>query len=345
MATPETHSVELDPFPPSCDGRVEVVESELNQIVEAETRELPAYSSDGDDKTLVGIGSSGKVNSNSANSSAVQRFESSDRTLVGIGPAERAKQAKLAELASRSQQAAAPAQSAVPHSEPPGSVAMAHSEPPESVAMPHSEPGPFVASNHDDETPERLPMKKGDSWLLALSALLVAAAAFALLRGVAPYNTSPRLRSAGTVVSPPALNEARTRLAQFEPAFASPADTSVQHASAGLRSTQAADGTQAAAAAPAAMPSATAQRESQSEVAPRHVNTTSASPAPLGALAITSNSPSGLVLDGRPLGKAPRLIQVPSGPHTVLFIHPQRGRMSVTVNVRPGRTTTASADF
>ena len=39
------------------------------------------------------------------------------------------------------------------------------------------------------------------------------------------------------------------------------------------------------------------------------------------------------------------LVELPSGPHTVLFVHAERGRMSVTVNVRPGQTTSASADF
>jgi PEGA domain len=64
-----------------------------------------------------------------------------------------------------------------------------------------------------------------------------------------------------------------------------------------------------------------------------------------GSLSITSSPPSNVVLDGRPLGKAPRDVDVPAGSHTVVFVHPQFGRQSITVNVVPGRTTSASADF
>ncbi len=178
MATPETHSVELDPLTPSFDGDQNAVESEEHQIVEADTRELPPYSFDSDDKTLVGMGTSG-----SAGSRTPRHFDSSDRTLVGIGPAERAKRAKLAELARHSQQA----ESA-----------------PEGVPMPHSEPpGPFVASDDDEDALDRLPMQKAEPWLLALSAVLVAAAAVALLRGVVPHTTAPRLHSATTVAPLP----------------------------------------------------------------------------------------------------------------------------------------------
>lgn len=64
-----------------------------------------------------------------------------------------------------------------------------------------------------------------------------------------------------------------------------------------------------------------------------------------GSLNITSSPPASVVLDGRPLGKAPRVVDVPAGTHTVVFIHPKYGRQSVTVNAVPGRTTSASADF
>lgn len=63
------------------------------------------------------------------------------------------------------------------------------------------------------------------------------------------------------------------------------------------------------------------------------------------SLNITSSPPSNVVLDGRPLGKAPRVVNVPAGKHTVVFIHPKYGRQSITVNAEPGRTTSASADF
>ena len=66
---------------------------------------------------------------------------------------------------------------------------------------------------------------------------------------------------------------------------------------------------------------------------------------PVGALTITSNPPANVVLDGRPLGKAPRIVKVPAGLHTVLFIHPLYGRKSLSVKVGAGATTSASAAF
>jgi hypothetical protein len=65
----------------------------------------------------------------------------------------------------------------------------------------------------------------------------------------------------------------------------------------------------------------------------------------LGSLDITSNPPASVVLDGRPLGKAPQIVPVSSGLHTVVFVHPERGRLLLSVNVTAGQTTRASADF
>jgi hypothetical protein len=64
-----------------------------------------------------------------------------------------------------------------------------------------------------------------------------------------------------------------------------------------------------------------------------------------GTLSITSSPPSSVVLDGRPLGKAPRSLAVAVGSHTVVFVHPKFGRRSVTVNVPADQTTSASVDF
>jgi hypothetical protein len=50
-------------------------------------------------------------------------------------------------------------------------------------------------------------------------------------------------------------------------------------------------------------------------------------------------------VDGRPVGKAPRAVDLPPGLHTVVFIHPTEGRRSVTVNVLSGRETSASVEF
>jgi len=313
MATLEPLSVECDPLAPSFDEDLNAVEREENQVVAGDTRELSPYTFDSDDKTLLGIGSS-----DSANSSTLRHFDSSDRTLVGIGPAElaeRAERAKRAESASHSPQAR-PAL--------------------EDVPLPNSEPpGPFVASDDDDDAPDRLPMQKGELWMLALSAVLVAAAGAALLREVVPHWTAPRLHAATTVAPLPTADEPRTNYAQFETAAA----TSTETFAVEIPITQAPEALEPAA------PPAAAPGEKQPELAPRRASAKSAARELLGALDVTSNPPSGLVLDGRPLGQAPRVIQVPSGPHTVLFVHPERGRMSITVNVRPGRTTRASANF
>ena len=64
-----------------------------------------------------------------------------------------------------------------------------------------------------------------------------------------------------------------------------------------------------------------------------------------GTLNITSSPPSNIVLDGRPLGKAPRAVVMPAGSHTVVFVHPKFGRQSLSVNVAPDQTTNASVDF
>jgi hypothetical protein len=191
--------------------------------------------------------------------------------------------------------------------------------------MPPSEPpGPVGAAGDDDddgaaEASPRPPMRKLRPWVLAVPAVLVAAAAIAVGRGRIPHLTAPH--SAAPPL--PAV------------AAAPPAPLVVP-----LTLTPE---VMAAASAPVA-----AQRDKPPELerdpAPALKQIDVAEPL-LGSLDITSSPHSSLVLDGRPLGKAPRVVQVPAGSHTVVFVHPERGRMTVTVNVRPGKTTTASADF
>lgn len=93
-----------------------------------------------------------------------------------------------------------------------------------------------------------------------------------------------------------------------------------------------------AAAGPAAL-------RSRAELTPATGKRASAALATQGTLDISSNPPTNVVLDGRPIGKAPRLVPISPGPHTVVFIHPQRGRMSLNVNVKAGETTTAAVGF
>ncbi|HEX6765143.1 MAG TPA: carboxypeptidase regulatory-like domain-containing protein, partial [Polyangiaceae bacterium] len=72
-------------------------------------------------------------------------------------------------------------------------------------------------------------------------------------------------------------------------------------------------------------------------------------PAPAAAgnatLTFTSDPPSNLVLDGRPLGKTPKTAQVPAGTHTVLFIHPDFGRKAKSIPVTAGQKATVKVKF
>jgi hypothetical protein len=78
---------------------------------------------------------------------------------------------------------------------------------------------------------------------------------------------------------------------------------------------------------------------------PTLIDRSSGTEANVGIINVTSSPPANVVLDGRPLGKAPRVVRVPAGNHTVVFIHPLYGRRSLKVNVRPGAATSASADY
>jgi serine/threonine-protein kinase len=65
-----------------------------------------------------------------------------------------------------------------------------------------------------------------------------------------------------------------------------------------------------------------------------------------GTLNINSIPVSKVVLDGRPLGSTPKVgVSVPAGSHTVIFIHPEKGKQTVTVTVKAGETKTAAVKF
>jgi len=317
MATPETLSVEPDPFAPSFDGDLDVVESEENRVTkpaelaelsEEDVRELPPYSLESNDKTLLGIGASGPTESGTA-----LHFDSSDRTLVGIGPAERAERAKRAESLSGSE----PAEAA-----------------PESVPMPLSEPaGPFIVSDDEQDVPDRVPLTNSGPWVFAVSGVLAAVAAVAFTREIR-HSAPARVHSAVAVAPLSTATDIPLHPAQLESTSATSTDSSAVD-------TRSADTVEAQPASALT----TAESEKPADFKPHRAIPKLVNKERLGALDVSSNSPAGLVLDGRPLGKAPLVVQLPSGPHTVVFVHPERGRMSVTVNVRAGRTTTASANF
>ena len=53
---------------------------------------------------------------------------------------------------------------------------------------------------------------------------------------------------------------------------------------------------------------------------------------------------SNVILNGRPLGPTPKVgVQVPPGPQTVVFVHPQLGRKVMSANVGAGETKTFMA--
>ncbi|MDI1476388.1 serine/threonine protein kinase [Polyangium sp. y55x31] len=65
-----------------------------------------------------------------------------------------------------------------------------------------------------------------------------------------------------------------------------------------------------------------------------------------GTLNINSIPVSKAVLDGRPLGSTPKVgLSVPAGTHTVTFIHPEKGKQTVSVTVKAGETKTAAVKF
>lgn len=66
----------------------------------------------------------------------------------------------------------------------------------------------------------------------------------------------------------------------------------------------------------------------------------------LATLNINSIPVSNVVLDGRPLGTTPKVrLSLQAGSHTVLFVHPKKGKKTVTVILKPGETKTASVRF
>ncbi|WP_437910718.1 PEGA domain-containing protein [Sorangium sp. So ce327] len=106
----------------------------------------------------------------------------------------------------------------------------------------------------------------------------------------------------------------------------------------------------APAPAPAPAPEPAAPRSEPVAAAPK-AEAPAEAPEPAAAaggatLNINSIPVSKVVLDGRPLGSTPKVgVSVPAGSHTVMFIHPDLGKKSVTVTVKAGETKTAAVKF
>jgi serine/threonine-protein kinase len=97
---------------------------------------------------------------------------------------------------------------------------------------------------------------------------------------------------------------------------------------------------------PVAVPSGTVP-PTNTGTAPTNTATATTAPPPAGNATLSMNSIpiSKVVLNGRPLGNTPQSAQVPPGSHTVMFIHPEKGRKSVTVTVKAGEKKGASVKF
>jgi len=53
-----------------------------------------------------------------------------------------------------------------------------------------------------------------------------------------------------------------------------------------------------------------------------------------------------VLLDGRPVGRTPVSgVSVPPGSHSVVFIHPEKGRKAAGVTVKPGQSTGVGVRF
>ncbi|HVY26654.1 MAG TPA: PEGA domain-containing protein [Polyangiaceae bacterium] len=249
-------------------------------------------------------------------------YDSEQRTLVGIGPLGRAR---------RSRPAAAPSSERMPQSEP---------------------PGPFIA---EDAELGPLPRgRKSSRRAVAVSlALLVPLAAVGLVRrlsssaqslsgapGVAATQRapSPKLPSAP---EPPLVV---TAAGQGEPPTLQ-APSVVEAADKGSpEPPQERPRTTVSLEASTRVPSPLPVKLAELPDAPTIVDLSNGDPN-AGTIDIAATPPAHVVLDGRPLGKSPRVVRAPAGAHTLVFIHPLYGRRTLPVTVRSGATTAASTEF
>ncbi len=64
-----------------------------------------------------------------------------------------------------------------------------------------------------------------------------------------------------------------------------------------------------------------------------------------GTISINSIPVSAALVDGRPVGQTPKRVSVSAGRHSVIFVHPSRGRKAVSVVVQPGQNAVAAVRF
>ena len=93
---------------------------------------------------------------------------------------------------------------------------------------------------------------------------------------------------------------------------------------------------------------ATAARSKQRAGRPARVDKPAASSAASGTgkLTLLSVPPAVVILDGRPIGKSPkRAVSVSAGTHTVVFVHPTKGRKRASAKVAAGGSKTVAVKF
>jgi hypothetical protein len=65
-----------------------------------------------------------------------------------------------------------------------------------------------------------------------------------------------------------------------------------------------------------------------------------------GTLNINSIPVANVVLDGRPVGSTPLMgLKVSAGPHSIVFVHPEKGRKAAGATVTAGKTSTVAVRF
>ena len=265
---------------------------------------------------------------------AIYGLDSDNQTLVGLGPVERARRSRAAAERLEADKLEA-------------------ADKPDSQRMPPSEPpGPFIAAEDDARPPFLRPRHRRGWGLAGAAGLLVALASFVMVRGRAP-DSPPKAKPARAFVAAPLPAPVASERPPIETPPAASLVSAEEHAAVPMSSSSSSSssaaleprrqGLQAPANAPtgvAALP--VTLPELSSPVVVDRANETNAN---LGTINVTSNPPANVVLDGRPLGRAPRVVRVPAGTHKLVFIHPLYGRRAVNVSVSAGMTTGASAEF
>ncbi len=63
------------------------------------------------------------------------------------------------------------------------------------------------------------------------------------------------------------------------------------------------------------------------------------------SLTLQSTPPSMVLLDGRPIGQTPKSVRVEAGSHSILFVHPTKGKARATAKLTAGQSKTLRARF